>query len=94
MRPVLSTKFSLLKSRRGGLNSRPTVYETVALPLSYSGIKTNTPIMYTPLLKKDKLIVLYSAPLTISDFPLAANSPIFHQLVYTEVLAMAVNHQN
>ena len=38
MRPVLSTKFSLLKSRRGGLNSRPTVYETVALPLSYSGM--------------------------------------------------------
>src|SRR3989344_1556763 len=27
----------LTLSRRGGLNSRPTLYESVALPLSYSG---------------------------------------------------------
>ena len=29
-------------SRRVGLNHRPTVYETVALPLSYAGSRQNT----------------------------------------------------
>ena len=29
-------------SRRVGLNHRPTVYETVALPLSYAGSRQDT----------------------------------------------------
>ena len=35
----------ILMSRRGGLNSRPTVYKTVALPLSYIGLDVRDPVV-------------------------------------------------
>ena len=62
-------------SRRVGLNHRPTVYETVALPLSYAGSEKGTPLFEA--IRPEGHGISWDGPCQLSAFTFRDTSPFY-----------------